>query len=414
MPTQVLFDGQIEGVLSAKPELHDDPSVMTGGGPLSVDLSLHDDLASIEKEWRSFEERADCTVFQTFDWLSTWMRHIGTREGAKPVIVIGRDRGAILFIMPFALDASGRTLGWLGMSLCNYNGPLLARDFARRVPPAEFLAIWREVKRLLRSRLGHDLVDLEKMPETIGAQPNPFCALGVTPHMNSAYSTNLGSDWEAYYAAKRSSATRRSDRKKQRRLSEHGEVKFITAEGRDEVARTLDALIEEKTVSYAKLGVDNMFERPGYRDFFLAMATGEQSARFTHLSRIQVGDAIAAANFGLVFRGSYNYLLAGYDDGDLARFGPGSLQLLEMMRYAIEKGFAVFDFTIGDEPYKREWCDGELHLYDYVAPTTLRGFSVAVPIMAKRVVKHRIRNSPRVWAMVRKLRMFVSSLRRQG
>jgi CelD/BcsL family acetyltransferase involved in cellulose biosynthesis len=157
-----------------------------------------------------------------------------------------------------------------------------------------------------------------------------------------------------------------------------------------------------------------MFERPGYRDFFLAMATGEQSGRFTHLSRIQVGDVTAAANFGLVFRGSYNYLLAGYDDGDLARFGPGSLQLLEMMRYAIEKGFSVFDFTIGDEPYKREWCDAELHLYDYVSPATLRGFTVAMPTMAKRTVKHRIRNSPRVWAMVRKLRMFVSSLRRQG
>jgi CelD/BcsL family acetyltransferase involved in cellulose biosynthesis len=418
MPTQVMFEGQIGDALrplGTEAEPYEELAAIDhGAGPQAVDLSLHDDLASIEKEWREFEKHADCTVFQTFDWLSTWLKHLGCREGVKPVIVIGRQRGTILFVMPFALDATGRTLGWLGSSLCNYNGPLLDRDFPARVDRVQFLQIWREVRRLLRSRLGHDLIDLEKMPETIGGQPNPFCALNVTPHMNNAYLSNLGTDWETYYAGTRSSATRRSDRKKQRRLSEHGEVKFLTAKTGDDIARTLDALIAQKTVSYAKLGVDNMFERPGYRDFFLGIATGAQSARLTHLSRIQVGEATAAANFGLVFRGSYNYLLAGYDDGELARFGPGSIQLLEMMRYAIEQGLQVFDFTIGDEPYKREWCDHVLHLYDYVAPTTLRGFAVAAPMLGKRVLKRHIRQSPRIWAAVRKVRMFVSSLRRAG
>ena len=135
MPTQVMFERQIESVLGAAPEPFDDApdACRRDVGPLQVDLSLHDDLASIEKEWRAFEERADCTVFQTFDWLSAWLRNLGVREGVKPVIVIGRYQGAVLFVMPFALDAGGRTLRWLGSSLCNYNGPLLASDFSKRV-----------------------------------------------------------------------------------------------------------------------------------------------------------------------------------------------------------------------------------------------------------------------------------------
>ena len=64
------------------------------------------------------------------------------------------------------------------------------------------------------------------MPEAIGEQANPFCALRLTPHVNDAYLTALVGDWETYYAAKRSSATRRTDRKKQRRLAEYGEVRF--------------------------------------------------------------------------------------------------------------------------------------------------------------------------------------------
>jgi CelD/BcsL family acetyltransferase involved in cellulose biosynthesis len=414
MPTQATFDRQIEDVLGAGPEYHRETSVAAGPGTdlVRVDLSLHDELASIENDWRTFEQRADCTVFQTFDWLSTWHRHIGIRERGKPVIVIGRHQGAILFVMPFAFDPDARKIGWLGTSLCNYNGPLLARDFSQRVSPAHFIEIWGQVRRLLRSAIGHDLIDLEKMPDAIGEQPNPFCALGVTPHVNNAYLTALAGDWETYYAAKRSSTTRRSDRKKQRRLAELGEVRFATAAGRDEITRTLDALIEEKTSSYAKLGVDNMFDRPGYRDFFLDLATGPQSARLTHLSRIDVGNETAAANFGLVFRGTYIYLLAGYNDGDLGRFGPGSLQLLEMFQYAFERGLKVFDFTIGDEPYKRDWYDVEMRLYDHASAATLRGWMVVMPARAMRLVKRFVRQNPAIWSIVRKARMTVSSLRR--
>lgn len=414
MPTQVMFEGRIEGVLGTAPEPHEETlATAAPGGDLQIDLALHDDLAAIEKEWRAFEERADCTVFQTFDWLSAWQRNLGAPEGVKPVIVIGRHQGAIMFVMPFALDAGGRTLRWLGASLCNYNGPLLAPDFARRVGPARFLAVWREVRRLLHSRLGYDTIDLEKMPATIGAQPNPFCALRVTPHMNKAYLTNLGDNWDSYYEGKRSAATRRSDRKKQRRLAEHGEVTCPTATSREEIVRTLDALIEQKTASYARLGVDNMFEQSGYRDFFLDMATGAQSAQLTHMSRVDVGTEIAAANFGLVHRGAYIYLLASYNDGEVSRFGPGHLQLLEIMRYAIGQGLKVFDFTIGDEPYKREWNDFELDLYDHVAPATLRGMAVAAPMMAKRELKRRLRQSPRVWNAIRRARMAISALRRK-
>src|SRR6476469_4114509 len=57
----------------------------------AIKLELHADLASIEQEWKSFEHEADCTVFQTFDWLAAWQRHIGMRNATAPAIVLGRD-----------------------------------------------------------------------------------------------------------------------------------------------------------------------------------------------------------------------------------------------------------------------------------------------------------------------------------
>jgi CelD/BcsL family acetyltransferase involved in cellulose biosynthesis len=415
MPTQAIFEGQIEDTFGANPEqqLRAPSAFAANARAPHVELSLHHDLESIEGDWRAFEQIADCTAFQTFDWLSAWQRNIGVHEGAKPSIVIGRQDGSILFLMPFALEADGmiRKITWLGSWLSNYNGPLVASDFSRRVSPAQFVAVWADIRQLLQRHLPHDLIDLEKMPKVFGEQANPFCALRITPHVNDAYLTALTGDWETYYAAKRSSSTRKTDRKKRKRLADHGETCFVTAIDRDGVGRTVDALIDEKRRSYAKLGVANMFERPGYRDFFLDLATGPDSARLVHVSRLEVGGAIAAANFGVTFRGRYYYILAGYADGELARFGPGAIQLMDVMRYATEHGCTLFDFTIGDEPYKREWCDIEIELCDHVAPASLRGWAAAAATVALRDVKRRIKRNPVAWAMVRKLRALTGSLR---
>ena len=58
-----------------------------------IRLSVHEDLTAIEREWREFEQRADATVFQTYEWLATYQRHIGARRGVRPAVVIARDLG---------------------------------------------------------------------------------------------------------------------------------------------------------------------------------------------------------------------------------------------------------------------------------------------------------------------------------
>jgi CelD/BcsL family acetyltransferase involved in cellulose biosynthesis len=154
-----------------------------------------------------------------------------------------------------------------------------------------------------------------------------------------------------------------------------------------------------------------MFERPGYRDFFLDLATGAQTSRLTHVSRVDVGEMTAAANFGLMYRGRYYYILAGYDDDELARFGPGAIQLQHVMRYAAENNCQLFNFTIGDEPYKREWCDVEITLCDFVSPASCRGSLVAASTLPFRQIKRWIKRNPTAWAFVRKARSMLGALR---
>jgi CelD/BcsL family acetyltransferase involved in cellulose biosynthesis len=379
-----------------------------------IDIAVHDDLHAIEPEWRRFQESADCTVFQAFDWLAAWQAHVGRHERAIPAIVVGRrPNGQMLFLIPLAVRPGlVRRLTFLGSDLCDYNAPLLASDFSDHVKPDQFHDLWKRIcERLaLAPQYRHDLIDLTKMPETIGAQRNPFLGLDVGLHPSGAHCMQLHGTWDAFYLAKRSSVTRRRDRTKRKRLGELGEVRMVTPQDRQGLARTMNVLIEQKAVSFARMGVANMFARPGHREFFLELATNPRFCDLVHVSRLDVGATWAAINLGLQFRGCYYHVLASYDEGEVSRFGPGAAHLRDLISHAIGLGFQRFDFTVGDERYKLEWSDTALKLYDHVAATTPRGWLLAKHAIARRRLKRAIKQNPRLFGLFARARSAVGAL----
>src|SRR5262249_13144502 len=277
----------------------------------SVTLELRESLASMEPEWTAFQRTAACTVFQTFEWLAKWQQHVGDPRGTRPAIVLGRDaHGVPLFILPLAIETHGsiRRLTWLGSELCDYNAPLVARDRMHQV--GDFAALWREAQRLLQSnpRLRFDFVDMQKMAETIGGERNPLLSLPTHRNASSAHVATLGRSWEEFYKAKRSSETRKKERKQLRRLGELGDMRFINVEDKPEITRTIETLMQQKSKTFARMGVEDLFVRPGYRAFWRDVATSLRGV--THVSRLDVGTTIAATSLGLVHRGCYYLVLS--------------------------------------------------------------------------------------------------------
>ena len=380
-------------------------------------LRIFSELGAVEAEWRQFERTADCTAFQTFDWLSTWQKHVGERRGVRPAIAVAHFAdGDIAFILPLCVMRRhlARRLCWLGQDLSDYNAPLLAPDFSQRVAPEDFLAAWQELQVHMQCEplLRCDWIEFEKMPQTVGAQTNPFMHLGVTPNRNSAHLAHLGADWETFYLAKRSSATRRRDRSKRRHMEQFGDVRFITAADGADARGTLEILMEQKSRAFARKGIADIFVSPGHREFFLDLASNPKTRHLVHVSRIEIGDVCAAANLGIVFGDSYYHVLASYLDSEVAHYGPGALHLRELLAHAIKHGLKRFDFTVGDEQYKFDWCDTVVKLYDYAATTTWRGLPARILSGVQRRGKRLIKQTPLLWNIASHLRSAIGTFAR--
>jgi CelD/BcsL family acetyltransferase involved in cellulose biosynthesis len=404
-----------------EPELplvvNDAPTLSPSTG--EIGLNVHENLPELETEWRAFEAYADGTVFQSFDWLSTWQRHIGALDGTMPAIVVGRDTaGKLLFLFPLSIRPGGiaRRLEWLGSDLCDYNAPLLAPEFSDQFDRSHFTALWDAMIQALQNnpRLRFDFISLAKMPELVGEQRNPMLYLPVTMNPSGAYLAHLSGDWETFYSTKRSSATRRRDRTKRKRLSEIGLVKLVNPEHSGDTERMLETLMAQKARQFARMGVANLFGRPGHAAFYRALATNPATRHLVHVSSLNVGDIPAAINLGLTYGGRYYHLLASYDEGAVSRFGPGAAHLHDLLQYAITHGFKVFDFTIGDERYKRDWCDTEVKLYDAISAATWRGSLAATPAVAMQRLKRWIKQTPALWSLFSRAREIIGSMRRRS
>lgn len=403
------------------PALLDPPIDRIVGAAASVSrlaLSVHEDLGSVAGVWRELEARGAATPFQAFGWHVAWQRQLGDPQGVRPAIVVGRDRGRVVMVAPFAVERDRflTRLVWHASALCDYNAPLLAADYAAHADPAAFRADFADMLALIAARpgLAFDAVSLTKMPETVGGRPNPFLALPTTLNPSGAHLTALAGDWDAFYAARRSASTRRRDRTKRRRLGEIGAVSLQTAETPEEVDATLDTLFAQKSAQLAAMGVPDVFADPRVRAFFRDVAAHPETRDLVHVSRLDVGGRPAAVNLGLVHGGTYAHVLASHETGETARFGAGTAHLQALIAWAIGHGCHTFDFTIGDEPYKREWSDAELRLHDYRSAVNARGWLATAPASVAARIKRLVKQTPAIWRLAVAVRALIATRKNAG
>ena len=239
-------------------------------------------------------------------------------HGARPAIAVGRfGDGEIAFILPLCVVPERWRAGFAGSArnCATTTRRCWPAIFRSALTPERFLAAWRELQEQMQRDplLRHDWIEFEKMPQKIGAQINPFTHLAVTPNASGAHLAQLGDDWEKFYVAKRSSATRRRDRAKRRHMSAIRRNPLRHRAGcrrRPAHARNTDGA--KKPVAGAQghrrhlrpAGTPRILSRPRRRT--------RKPGIWSISAASRSAPTCAAANLGIVFGDCYYHVLASY------------------------------------------------------------------------------------------------------
>ena len=367
-------------------------------------MSISTDPSGLVGIWREFEAKAVCTVFQTYDWLSGWMDTVGTHEGVKAVIAVGRTPdGDLAFILPLQISRHGatRVLGWLGGDHSNYQMGLFCPEWLSRLKTTEFNTIWSGILGTLEPV---DAVHFTNQPVDWNGLANPLAALPSSPSANASFLLNLIPDFTTLYKARRSGATRRNARKRERRLAEDGEVRFRSADEPEKTAQILDMLFEQKITRMDEIGVGDIYG-PRFVRFLKTLARAGSGARpQLKCQYLTCGAETVAIVVGAIFRDRYYGLLLSMTVGDLRRHSPGDLALRRTIEDACGAGLRQFDLSQGHADYKTTWADEKIRQFDTIIPLTAAGQIYALRERLALSFKRTVKESPTLWPLAQAMR----------
>jgi CelD/BcsL family acetyltransferase involved in cellulose biosynthesis len=370
-------------------------------------LDVVRDLATIEGEWRRFETTAEGHVFQRLAFVRAWLGSVGAERGVEPLVIVGRDdHEALVCILPFAVHSRRRlrVVEWIGGEHADYHGGLYAPAFLATLVDADaarrFTAV---IARVLAADA--DLVRFRRQPATIGGLPNPFAGYRALAHADRSHQTRLGTDWEAYYRGKRNASSRRNDRSKLKNIEALGPVRFIDAVTPAEIERVMSALFAHKERGLDRRGAAGFFADVAVRRLYLEMARLPYPRGYAHVCALEVGGKIVASNWGLVSGNRYYYVMHAFCDASpAARFSPGRHLMYHLMQWCIARRIDVFDFTIGDEAFKAQWCEDSFDLSDSVTALSVRAIPAAMALRVGLFAKRLIKGNPRLRVLAERLR----------
>jgi len=327
----------------------------------------HEQLRGV---WTAFQDEACCTAFQTYNWMGPLLDKVGSALSAAPAIVLVSSKsGTPLMLVPMAERQHGamRILEFIDFGICDYNAPIIRRDFAADLAGQDFSNVWRQIL----ARLDRvDVVNLQKMPSVIGEAPNPFTQLTCQDDL-VAFNCPIGSDF-ADYMKTRSSNMNRELRRSRRKLEAIAPVELRVASDPETADALMRSILAHKSAWCRASGVPDLLGQPAYTDFYRTIVQQEVNG-VAHTGALMVGDRMIAGIFGLVWRGRFYGLIQCSDFENYRAYSPGCLLLAEAIRWSCENGVSLFDFSIGSESYKGRWADEEQQLYQHGQAFTVMG-----------------------------------------
>ena len=370
-----------------------------------ITLSVHHDMGSVSYLWQEFQTHASTTLYQTQQWCSAWQDTVGCERQIEPRILVAQDRGGnVVFILPLQIrKAQGvKILEWHGYPSVNYGYGLFDRTHLPQLATwfAENLSLVLDMAGLF------DVAALMDMPDIINGEAHPFRSAFNIKSANRSHAMQLQPDFDALYASKRSPETRHSSRKKDRKLTGLGEIKFFLPAAHAETHSILDTMFVQKTKQLAETGVHGVFGK-GEMDFIHRLASESINGKpmllpFTLMCN---GETVAVI-LGAQALDTCWLLISSMGFGKARKYSPGDYVLRHVIEHCCKEDYSRIDFSSGDATYKSQWAEETIQLYCTLRAKNLKGLFWVIAATCRLLLKRHIKQTPAVWELTIAARRF--------
>jgi CelD/BcsL family acetyltransferase involved in cellulose biosynthesis len=358
-------------------------------------------LAEAAGLWPAFGANDLFGMAQSRHWTECWAAKVNSQIVCG--IIFEDDQPVLMLPLEIVRDKGFTVARFIGGSHANANFPLLRKDRAGAVTEKLASAVLQAIS-LAVPRL--DAIVLARQQPEINGIANPFATLPSHQSPNLALSFQLEASFEHLIKHRSGARKLKKMRQQARRMDERGGWACEVAQSEAHVSEMLEAFFIMKAKRFEEFGLKNTFEAPETKEFFKALfGVGAPHARSPfRLDALRVGGDILAVA-GSTMRHGTNIVEFGAVRAHEPTLSPGDFLFHQMIKRACEDGTSVFDFGVGDEPYKRAWCDIETRHFETVKGFGARGLAYAQFYTAANKAKLAIKRNPHLFDLLRKVRL---------
>lgn len=376
---------------------------------LTVDVLTS--AASIEAEWRALESMLAVAVYQSFDWIDSWLDTAAPAQGVRPAIVALRRSGVLVGVLPLGIERLGpfRVARLLGGEHSNIRMPLLLPSFADTLDNDATIHLLVEIGRKIR---GVDLLDLDAMPLEWRGRRNPLAAhADARPARCGVPSMTLSGDFQAVLRAHRGAKKTKKHRWQVNTLAEVGGFRLRRAETEPEAHEMLSAYLAQKAVWFRQQGIADAFAAPGIAAFFRELIRRRFAGQsgLIELDALEFDGEIRA----ILGSGTAHHRLSGYflsvSDDAWKRVSPGELLLYETVSSSSARGIEALDLGRGEERYKMSWLDIPEPHRRLLVPVTAAGRMAAGLLRLADFAERSVRENQHLWHLAKRVRRLRNS-----
>jgi CelD/BcsL family acetyltransferase involved in cellulose biosynthesis len=285
---------------------------------------------------------SSASAFQHPDWLAAFYKHVAPAHDADPLVVTGRNgQGDLQLVIPLIRRNSGDAAGWVEyafLGVTDYACPVMARSMAVGTETVQAL------RQLLGSYRGLRIGPVHR--DHLQAWRS-LLALEPSELDFGAHAVRYGFPYGEW--RRRSLGSRRlaGTRRKVRGLGGGGPVQLDLI-GPDDIGPAMNTARDFRMGRFK----DDPLQTDHGLAFYADVAASGSRSGLARTYRLASNDGAIAFVFGLIDGDCFRYILLACDYGRYARYSPGLLVLDQVMAEWAAAGGEVFDFTIGDEPFK--------------------------------------------------------------
>jgi CelD/BcsL family acetyltransferase involved in cellulose biosynthesis len=317
----------------------------------AFDVRIENAFDFLSDEYAALFNDSAATAFQHPVWLHGLYSKLAPGVGAKPLVVVVRERtsGTLAMVLPLLRLRRGpiRTVEFADLRVSDYLAPVCtARAFSDLLQDENACL---QLRRLVKP---FDLLRMPKLPDGRIPLENLLAAPRRVSMDINAYSTVLFAPFEQWRANALDRSYQKELAKKWRQLQKKGALSFSCCKDAASIAEAMEVMKKLRGPRFQAQGDGDLLQRPEYFEFYSHVAA-RGIGSFVRLYVMRIDGQVIAAVLGLQHRDSLLVIMSAFDIAGYKNQSLGALTFEKVAQDCIERGNRILDFTIGDESYKR-------------------------------------------------------------